>query len=261
MDNIQLLQTIGLTDKEVQLYTLLLEMGKVQASTLITKTGLKRATVYKSLYSLQDKGLVKQEDITKKLHFTPLPPDNLLKLSDQQFDKQQRAREDLRSILPKLTSEYVLSVEKPIVRFYEGPEGIQQANLEILAEKKEILAYVYADETIDLAMEKFWNTYYRIRLRDKINVRAIAPDNKASVEYKKRDEKELRTTYLVPKETFPISIEKNIVGNKVAYFSQEQGKLIATIIENKLIADTERAIFEIAWKEAEKYNKLSNLSP
>ena len=84
----------------------------------------------------------------------------------------------------------------------------------------------------------------------------ISPDNKASIQYKKRDAKELRTTYLVPQEQFPIHIEKNIVGNKVAFFSQENEKLIATIIENKLIADTERAIFELAWKEAEKYNKI-----
>ena len=255
MDNQQLLQNLGLTDKESLIYNLLLTLGKVQAATLISKTGLKRATVYKSLYTLQDKGLVKQEDIKKKKHFTPLPPDNLLALSNEQFEKQERTREDLRSMLPRLTSTYTLSVEKPIVRFYEGKEGIIQANLEILTEKKEILAYVYADERIDEAMADFWKKYYKIRMKDKIYVRAISPDNKTSVEYKKRDKDELRTTYLVPQEEFPIHIEKNIVGNKVALFSQENGKLIATIIENKLIADTERAIFELAWKEAEKYNK------
>lgn len=254
MDNQQLLQTLGLTDKESAIYKLLLELGKVQAGVLIKKTGLKRATVYKSLYTLEEKGLVKQEDIKKKKHFTPLSPDNLLKLSDEQFEKQQRARDDLRSLLPELNSTYVLTVEKPIVKFYEGHEGIMKANLEILAEKKEILAYVYADETIDHELDSFWKKYYKIRMQDKIYVRSISPNNKASVEYKKRDKDELRTTYLVPQDKFPITIEKNIVGNKVAFFSQENGKLIATIIENKLIADTERAIFELAWKEAEKYN-------
>ncbi|HRN71163.1 MAG TPA: helix-turn-helix domain-containing protein [Candidatus Woesebacteria bacterium] len=255
MDNQLLLQTLGLTDKESQIYKLLLELGKVQAGMLIKKTGLKRATVYKSLYTLEEKGLVKQEDIKKKLHFTPRPPDNLLKLSDEQFEKQERARNDLRSILPQLTSIYTLSVEKPIVKFYEGKEGIIQANLEILAEKQEILAYVYADETVDTQMEDFWKKYYKIRMKDKIYVRSISPDNKASIEYKKRDKEEYRMTYLVPQDEFPIKIEKNIVANKVAFFSQENGKLIATIIENKLIADTERAIFELAWKEAEQYNQ------
>lgn len=254
MDNTQILQNLGLTDKETELYLLLLSLGKVPASELIQKTGQKRATVYKSLYSLEEKGLVKQEDIKKKLHFTPLPPHQLLELSERQFREQERTRDDLRSMLPELVSTYTLTVEKPIVRFFEGEEGIMRANLEILAEKKEILAYVYADEGIDEKMSKFWKKYYKIRMKDKIYVRSISPDNKASKAYKKRDEKELRKTYLVPYDQFPITIEKNICGNKVAFFSQENVKLIATIIENKRIADTERAIFELAWKEAEKYN-------
>ncbi len=254
MDKSQLFLNLGLTDKESELYLLLLSLGTVPASTLIQKTGQKRATVYKSLYSLEAKGLVRQEDIGKKLHFTPLAPYQLLELSDKQFDAQERAREDLRSLLPELTSQYTLTVEKPIVRFFEGEEGIMKANLEILAEKKEILAYVYADEGIDKKMDSFWKKYYKIRMKDQIFVRSISPDNKASKEYKKRDEKELRKTYLVPYDQFPIMIAKNICGNKVAFFSQENGKLIATIIENKRIADTERAIFELAWKEAEKYN-------
>jgi hypothetical protein len=115
---------------------------------------------------------------------------------------------------------------------------------------------VYADEEIDRQMDAFWKKYYRQRINDKIFVRSITPNNKAGVEYKKRDTEELRTTYLVPLEKFPFNIEKNIVGNKIVFFSKEGGNLIATIIENKMIADTERAIFELAWKEAERFDKI-----
>lgn len=247
------LETLGLTQNEIVVYELLISRGKLTGTEIIKATGIKRATVYKSLYSLSDKGLVKQEDIKKKLHFSPLHPEKLLELSEEQLEKQKRTRQDIQSILPDLSSDYVLNIEKPVVRFYEGTEGIKKANLEILAEKKEILAYVYADPAIDKSLDEFWKQYYKIRMRDNIRVRAISPDNKASVEYKKRDEKELRTTYLVPEKSFPIHIEKNIVGNKVAFFSRENGKLIATVIENKLIADTERAIFELSWKEAGRY--------
>ena len=250
------LETIGLTKKEADLYELLLKLGETPANEIIKQSKLKRATAYKTLYSLEKKGLVSHKDIKNIIRFRPEPPDKLMNFADKQHEEFDRAREDLRTMVPQLTSNYVLAVEKPIIRFYEGKEGIIQANLEILAEKKEILAYVYADETIDETMADFWKKYYKIRMRDKIQVRAISPDNKASIQYKKRDAKELRTTYLVSQEQFPIHIEKNIVGNKVAFFSQENEKLIATIIENNLIADTERAIFELAWKEAEKYNKI-----
>lgn len=253
--SLSFLETIGLTRKEANLYELLLKLGETPANEVIKQSKLKRATAYKTLYSLEKKGLVKKDESKNIIRFRPESPDKLMNFADQRHEEFDRAREDLRTMIPKLTSDFTLSVEKPIVRFYEGKEGIIKANLEILAEKQEILAYVYVDESVDDQMEDFWKKYYKQRVRDKIYVRSITPDNRSGKEYKKRDKDQLRTTYLVPQEQFPMKIEKNIVGNKVAFFSQESGKLIATIIENKLIADTERAIFELAWKEAEKYNK------
>ncbi len=249
------LQSFGLTQNEADLYELLLRLGEAPIATILKEAGMKRPTVYKSLYSLEKKGLVNQQDVHKKLHFRPEPPDKLLQLAQQQYSELDRAKKDLQATLPQLTSSYVLSVEKPIIRMYEGIEGIMKANLEVLAEKKEILAYVYVDEEIDKSMDAFWKKYYHIRMRDNIFVRSISPQDKAGIEYQKNDASQLRKTMLVPTSLFPINIEKNIVGNKVVFFSRQEGKLIATIIENKLIADTERAIFELAWKEAERYNQ------
>jgi len=87
-------------------------------------------------------------------------------------------------------------------------------------------------------------------------VRAVTPNTKEGIEYQKNDKEQIRETRLVPLEKFPFNIEKNIVGNKVAFFSTHEGKLIITIIENKEIADAERAIFELAWFQAEHYNQI-----
>ncbi len=124
-----------------------------------------------------------------------------------------------------------------------------QAHLEVLAEKKEILAYVRLDKKLDAPLSDFWSKYYRIRRKYNIHVRSICPDNPGGRDYQKKDKKELRTTRLIPFKLYPFEIEKNIVGNKIVFFSRQEGKLIATLIENKAIADTERAIFELAWEQ------------
>jgi sugar-specific transcriptional regulator TrmB len=250
------LNSIGLTETEAELYEILLKLGESPISAILAEAKMKRSTAYKALYSLEKKGLLTSKDKNKKIHFQPASPAKLLEIADAQYASLERARSDIQAMLPTLTSSYILSVEKPVIRMYEGVEGIKKANLEVLAEKQEILAYVYVDEAIDKAMEKFWNRYYAIRKREKIYVRSITPNNKAGVEYKKQDQEELRQTRLVPMEKFPINIEKNIVGNKVVFFSRREGTLIATMIENKMIADTERAIFELAWKEAERLNEF-----
>jgi len=250
------LETIGLTQKEADLYELLLRLGEKPANEIIRESKLKRATVYKVLYSLEKKGLISQKDIKKKIHFRPEPPTALFSLAEKQYQSLERAKNDLNSYLPNLTSQYVLSVERPIIRIFEGIEGIKKAHLEILSEKKEISAYVRINKEIDKQLLNFWPKYYAIRKKNNIFAQVICAATKEAKEYQKNDKKQLRETRLVPLEKFPINIEKDIVGNKVAFFSMtEDKKLIVTLIENKAIADTERAIFELAWKEAGYFNK------
>lgn len=248
------LQQFGLTENEAGIYEALLRLGEVPAWQVVQEVKLKRPTVYKALYNLEKLGLVTKNGKAKVIRFAPSSPQKLLELADLKFTSLERAKENLTASLPQLTSSYILSVEKPVVRTYEGIEGIKQAHLEILSAKKEILAFVAINEDIDKQLGTFWKKYFRTRKKNNIFAKVISPNKKGAKEYQQRDKDELRETRIVPVEKFPINIEKDIVGNKVAFFSSQENKLIVTIIENKPIADTERAMFELAWEQAKRYN-------
>lgn len=256
----QTLTKLGLSTNEATLYTLCLKQGEATAADIARASKLKRPTTYKTLDSLEAKGLLLRLKNRKKTTYRPSPPSTLLDLTEERENELKRAEASLKALLPELSSEYIRSVERPIVKVFEGVNGLKKAHLEeILPEKKEILAYVNINEEIDKKMNSFWKKYYDIRVnKNKMFVRSIVPNNKAGVAYKKDDSTQLRETRLVPLEKFPINIEKNIVGNKVAFFSTtDKGKFIITIIENKIIADAERAIFQLAWDTAGKYEYLT----
>lgn len=240
----------GLSDTESALYELLLKLGQSPAWVIVRDSKMKRPTVYKALANLQKKGLVTAKDKGKIIHFTPAPPTDLLTMADQHYQNLQRARNDLQTMLPALLSSYTMAVEKPVVRTFEGVEGVKKAHLELLALKQPIAAYVTVNDEIDDQLGDFWKKYYAIRKRDNIFARVLSPDTKGAKGYQKLDSKELRETRLIPEQSFPSTIEKDIVGDKVAFFSIHNGNLLATIIDNKPIADTERAIFELAWEKA-----------
>lgn len=255
----EVLNSLGLSIEESEIYSTLLDKGQLSASEISKNSKVKRTYVYAVCKSLIKKGLIQQlteKNITK---FAPLSPDHLMDLAERQKQDALKASQTLEGILPTLKNKFGTIESKPVITYYEGRAGIAKANLAVLAEKKEILAYLVINKTIDKQMEEFWNKYYSMRISNNIHVRAITPDTSEGIKYKKRDKEELRETKLVPKDEFPLAIEKNIVGNKVVFFSVREGVLIATIIENKEIADTERAIFELAWSKADSYSKkLSN---
>ena len=85
-------------------------------------------------------------------------------------------------------------------------------------------------------------------MRKGISQRCIIDDTPKSRELMTRDREELRESRLIDIERFPFKNQINIFGNKIMIASYRD--LMGVIIESKNIADTQRAIFELAWMGA-----------
>lgn len=253
------LQTIGLSITEANLYELLLRLGEVPVGMLVKESGMKRPTVYKALYALEKKKLVTKKDIAKKIHFRPEPPTELLALADRQTKEIERARGDLRAILPQLNSSYILAVERPVVSTFEGITGVKEIYEDTLREAKPIYAVL---QTAEVEPEVFkWLTKIYVKKRVKLGIAAkvIVASGSWSKEYQRKDEKELRESILVPKEKFPFQHEVDVYGNKVAFIDYNKGgALIGIIINHPLIAQTMKAWFDLAWEGSESFKNKSN---
>jgi hypothetical protein len=61
----------------------------------------------------------------------------------------------------------------------------------------------------------------------------------------------MRTVKVVDSNKYPIKNEVNVYGNKVAFIQNHKGEpLIGMIIENKIISQTLKAWFDLAWKNS-----------
>lgn len=246
--SLTILKNIGLTDKEADIYELLLRRGELPAVIIIKELKLKRPTVYKSLYELESKGLVTKRDIAKKIHFRPEPPTQLLTYLGQREKDHERVQEDIRSLIPELTASYLLSVERPVVSTFEGFKGLKDIYEDTLREGKEIKAVLQTGEVDEEMFNWLTGTYVKRRVKNKIKAKVIVASGKWSESYSKLAEKELRETLLVPSDTFPFKHEVDIYGDKVAFLNYKKGeKLMGVVINHPQIARTMEALFDLAW--------------
>jgi sugar-specific transcriptional regulator TrmB len=243
-----LLPQLGLSLEETHIYQSLLQNGPQTVAQLTLSTPLKRTYIYALCEQLIAKKLITQTQQSKKTTYHLLSPSALLLKAEENKNAAESAFIQLEALLPTLNSQYILKETKPVVRVFEGVEGVKKAHREILDERKEILAYVRIDQTLDAPLEDFWPEYYKTRIERGIHVRSITPDTPEGIEYKNQDHEQFRETRLVSASTYLFEVEKNIVGNKVAFFSRTPDRMITTIIENEPIAQSERVIFELAWK-------------
>lgn len=252
--SLTLLQNLGLTPTEVTLYELLVKIGQVPISTLITETKIKKPTVYKALSSLQKKGLVTLSDVKKIQHASPVSPTKLLELAEKQYESMDRTREYVQSIIPALSSQYVQSVEQPIVTTYEGLEGLKRMYKDILETGAEGFS-ILQTEDMEKDLEDWLITYFsKQRAKKKMRLKVIVASGKAAKEFTRRDVPEYRYSAVVPFERFPIAHEVTIYGDKVAFLHYKKGeRLVGSITKHPGFAQTMKVLFDLAWEKAQEY--------
>jgi sugar-specific transcriptional regulator TrmB len=243
------LEKLGLDDKEIQVYLSLLEIGEANIAKITKKSGVKRTTVYNAIESLKGKGLVSS---TMRKQSTLYVAEDPRKLEQGLNEKLL----SLKNILPELLSISNFIDKKPKIRFFEGVGGLKDIYLDTLNyPSQELMAWI-SEKYMESFDEKFLYDYYvPERVKRKIWVRALAPDDPSISRFKEEDEKSLRRTRLIPAEKFPFSVEINLYGkNKIGIVSFEEK--IGLIVESEKIYGTLKSIFEINWLWAEQKNSI-----
>lgn len=252
-----ILQKIGLTEKDADVYLACLELGTQPASVIAKKAGLKRPTTYLILEGLLKKGLVSEYTGSNVKYFTSVSPEYLLNYVEKQRRELSSHQRELEQYLPQfqaLTNPYSLS---PKVRFYEGIEGIERIMNDTLTTKETLRSYSTIDAWFnrqDTREYILWYGKQRI-FEKKIPLRCICPDTPASRKYLEEDYPDSKVNGIshfrwLPSDIQDFSNEINIYENKVAIACLKKNELLGIVIESEGIASTQKSIFEIAWKSA-----------
>lgn len=251
----QALIDFGLTGKRAQVYLSLLQVGQSPVQHIARAAGVKRTTAYSILQLLEEEGLVSRTVVGKKHFFVPEDPEKMRILLENKTASLEHA-------LPELRSLYNVLPSKPRVRYYEGIEGIKAIfDDTLVSAPREILAYSSLDDLTHL-LGTYMRQYTKQKTALGIPLRGIVLDTPGArryipTHYAGAPEHTIPQVQFVPKQKFPFQNEINIYGNKLAIMSLKKEELVGVIIESQVVADTQRAIFELAWEGAKIYSTSS----
>ncbi|MBI1813045.1 hypothetical protein HYR82_04705 [Candidatus Peregrinibacteria bacterium] len=242
-----IIESIGLPEKEASLYLAGLQLGSAPASSFAKAARLNRITTYHLLEQMVHAG---QFTVVRKLRakwYAPVSPESLAVEARKHVETFER-------VLPELRSLHGAQYRKPHVRFFEGWEGVRHVYDDTLTATTELLNFANS-----AAVRAFWPEYdleyVALRVERGIRLRGIAPDDATGRRVHGEDRKRLREIRLVPAKDFDFGNEINIYDYKVAICSFGTGShedVFGVIIESKEVAETQRQIFEMAWRYAKR---------
>jgi sugar-specific transcriptional regulator TrmB len=246
-DIVHVLESIGLDQKQSQLYIAGLQLGTAPASDYAKMTGINRITSYNLLEEMVHKGYFTVVRKVRAKWYAPVAPEYVA------LEARKNA-EALERVLPELRSLQGAKYRKPRVRFFEGWEGVRHVYEDSLTAETDLLNFANS-----AVIRKFWPLYdaeyVDERVKRGIRLRGISPDDQTGKRVHGEDKEKLREIRLVPARDFDFTNEINIYDHKVAICSFDSGvrgdkDMFGVIIESKEVAETQRQIFEMAWRYA-----------
>ena len=235
------LNDIGLNDKEASIYLAALELGDAPASSIALRAKINRVTTYDILKKLLKRGFISSYTKNKIKYFAATEPDTI------RLDARRKYM-NFKAALPSLRRLHGKSVH-PRIRYYEGIEAIKKIYQDTLTAKTEILNYADS-KSIRHIWPNYDKEYVQERVKKKIYLRGISPLDDYGKAVRKKNKENFREIRLVPPGEFSFANEINIYNDKVAIISFGKNEVLGMIIESEEIANTQRAIFTMAWNFA-----------
>lgn len=244
-DLLKILSGAGLTDREAELYLAGLRLGSAAASFYAKAIGENRITAYNALEMLVHRGLFTVERTTRGKCYAPIAPEYLSVEVRKNADAVERA-------LPELRSLRGAHYRQPHIRFFQGWEGVRRVYEDTLTAHSEILNFANS-AVVRAHWPQYDSEYVAQRVKRGIHLRGIAPSDEAGQRVHGEDRRKKREIRLVSAKEFDFTNEINIYDHKVAICSFVEGRqssdeMFGVIIESKEVAETQRQIFEMAWR-------------
>ncbi|MEE4661158.1 MAG: helix-turn-helix domain-containing protein, partial [Halieaceae bacterium] len=238
------LRSLDLSEREVQIYHALLQLGPASIRDVAAEAGLNRGTTYETLKLLATRGIVSYAPRGKRRVFQAEDPERLLALGERKQQALEQALESLRrDIIPALKAVQPAAIEDS-VRFYEGDDGVELVLRDLLDSTERMSQPAYAvisTRTLREHLYRPFPNFTRQRVQRGIHVRVIAVGEGG-------DEAELAERKWLPAEQGSDASYIAIYPPKVAIITLGQKNYPGVIvIESAAIASTQQLMFDTLW--------------
>ncbi len=236
-------------------YLSLLDRGASTAGDLAKYMGVKRSSAYGYLERLLAAGLVSQSMRHGIKLFAAEPGERLQLVHRRKLEELQKQQTAFDKILPELAERSVMNLFRPRLQFYEGQEGVQRLNLDIL-EYQDLESYTMwpIKSMRDIMTPDFLYYHNKMRIRKNISIKAIWQRDQA-IDFAKNAPPDLgsggryiREIRLAP-DPMKFTMGYWIYANKVAFLSSRSesfGFLIESAELTEILLSQHRTLWEIS---------------
>ncbi len=245
---IEYLEQIGLSEKEIKVYTYLLSVDMAYPIDIAQETSIKRSTVYVIIEFLKEKGMVREIIHGKRGAYQAEAPERIKFLLEERKLKTEEYIKSFEKILPQIKATGRKHGQVPIIKLYEGERAVQESMTELVMHPKFKTDTDYAVFPLELVNKLFRHKNLRQFIDSKIKnnerFKCIYTAEEGKLEINDDMEQE---AVLVDGKQYPLSCDISIFEDEVR-FHMLGDNLYGIMIKNPELAQTLTSLIKLAMK-------------
>lgn len=240
--NAKIIQQVGLTESEADLYIAGLRLGPATAIQLAKKISFSRQMVYTLLERLTIKGLVKEVNNGKQRLFQTIGPEVL-------NDRVKQIASEIETIVPLLKTQEASNISLPTITIYDNPLSMREwyRNFMAMARPGEELLIWATNQTWYQIDPEFLSTFIDFKRRIGTADRIIAPDTIPSHRFIKNNPQP-NAEFRFVADWWQTATEKWIWRDTLSYLTIRENATNLIVIKSEQLVALERFNFEATWQ-------------
>lgn len=247
--NIMVLDTlrkIGLSEGEIKVYSVLLDLGSSPLNKIHESVGIERRNIYDILNKLIERGLVAYIAENKKRYFHVTPPKRILGYLEERQEEIEQIKKRIEPELQKLTQKFEAKKTAIHAEVYRGSEGVKTVWEDMLDQKA--IYWIGSGRYVPKSFPHFFSRWNARRIEKKITMynlirSELRPEITTPFKYEK--------IHYLPREFSGNPTVICVWGNKVGNFLFGK-ELFVFVIESKELAENCRAYHKYLWENVAK---------
>lgn len=260
-NNHPILQELGLTENEAQVYLAFLANPDVTAASIARKLDMDKSSCYRAVESLTDRQLLLVSPKKRGSTYQAVDPRqlrNLLSSKRQEIELQSRT---LDAYVDRLLRDHDLPDSyKTNVRIERGEQAVKKMMLDRLESEPSMIRETWMSGNPIISSpeyESFVRAYAKVRIKKGIFLKGLYDEPKQSPMYPellKSSNEYLKEVRLWPSQELTGNKSFTIYSEKVSFLTYREDDIVVITIHEPLLAELMREMFDYIWKRSEELN-------
>jgi sugar-specific transcriptional regulator TrmB len=240
------LKEYGLSKHETTVYLHLLMNKSTVASAIAKAVDLNRSNTYVQLTNLIAHGLVSSYKVEKKTFFNAESPLNLERLLDNKISSLEKQRTTIKTLLPDLLDAFSTNSIKPIIRTFQGKDGLTSMRNEIfeVANNDRIRIITNVEDLYRVFSPKELEDYSKRRL-EQTSLSLVLYKKATGEDFAPFKHQQLKR---LGKKSPTFDCDVYIYGDTVSFAAMKQ-EIVGVSIDQTDIARTMKSLFDCHWEK------------